>query len=91
MSKVWKNVAATLGLVAVSVVASATTVHVIANGKPSGRASSEITGTEATLSAEEYGFQNAALSLGQRPLGSAPDLTPAAEASVKAVVHIKVQ
>ena len=37
MSKVWKNVAATLGLVAVSVVASATTVHVIANGKPSQR------------------------------------------------------
>ena len=91
MSKVWKNVAATLGLVAVSVVASATTVHVMKNGTPSGRASSEVSGTEATLSASDYGFQNAALSVGQRPIGSAPDLTPAAEASVKAVVHIKVQ
>ena len=91
MSKVWKNVAATLGLVAVSVVASATTVHVMKNGIPSGRASSEVSGTEATLSASDYGFQNAALSVGQRPIGSAPDLTPAAEASVKAVVHIKVQ
>ena len=51
MSKVWKNVAATLGLVAVSVVASATTVHVMKNGIPSGRASSEVSGTEATLTA----------------------------------------
>ena len=91
MSKVWKNVAATLGLVAVSVVASATTVHVIANGRASGRTTSEISGSEVGLSAEEYGFHNTALSLGQRPVGSAPDLTPAAESSVKAVVHIKVQ
>nr|WP_314759662.1 Do family serine endopeptidase [uncultured Porphyromonas sp.] len=91
MSKVWKNVAATLGLVAVSVVASATTVHVIAGGRASGRTTSEIAGSEVGLSAEEYGFHNTALSLGQRPVGSAPDLTPAAESSVKAVVHIKVQ
>ena len=42
-------------------------------------------------SANEYGFQNTAYAIGSRQIGNAPDLTPAAESSVKAVVHIKVK
>lgn len=43
-------------------------------------------------SASNYGFQNTSLALGaDHNIGSAPNLIPAAEASVHAVVHIKVQ
>ena len=40
----------------------------------------------------DYGFKNVALAgMDARPVGAAPDLVPAAESSVHAVVHIKVQ
>ena len=89
MNKILKNSVLVLGLAALSVVASATTVHVLARqAQPS--SSVLVDGTTYTGSdAPNYGFQNAALT--PRTVGSAPDLVPAAESSVKAVVHIKVQ
>ena len=90
MSNVLKKSLAVLGLVGVSIVASATTVHLMTRQASSSSLSWE--GEQSpTLSANEYGFQNTALSMGSRPVGNAPDLTPAAESSVKAVVHIKVK
>ena len=89
MKKILKNSVLVLGLAALSVVASATTVHVLARqAQPSPSVLAD--GTTYTGSdAPNYGFQNAALT--PRTVGSAPDLVPAAESSVKAVVHIKVQ
>ena len=89
MNKILKNSVLVLGLAALSVVASATTVHVLARqAQPSSSVLAD--GTTYTGSdALNYGFQNAALT--PRTVGSAPDLVPAAESSVKAVVHIKVQ
>ena len=82
---------AILGLVAVSVVASATTVHMMARSGKAPVAYDSSFAPEGVTSASEYGFQNTAYALGSRQLGNAPDLTPAAENSVKAVVHIKVK
>lgn len=46
----------------------------------------------ASLNPNEFGFLNTALPFNSTTsIGSAPDLTPAAEASVHSVVHIKVQ
>ena len=89
MNKILKNSVLVLGLAALSVVASATTVHVLARqAQPSSSVLAD--GTTYTGSdAPNDGFQNAALT--PRTVGSAPDLVPAAESSVKAVVHIKVQ
>ena len=89
MNKILKNSVLVLGLAALSVVASATTVHVLARqAQPSSSVLAD--GTTYTGSdAPNYGFQNAALT--PRTVDSAPDLVPAAESSVKAVVHIKVQ
>lgn len=91
MNKILKNSALVLGLAAVSVVASATTVHVLARQAQPGSSLSATLGSEAASGAEAYGFQNTALALAPRSVGNAPDLVPAAESSVKAVVHIKVQ
>ena len=91
MSKVLKKSMAILGLVAVSVVASATTVHMMARSGKVPVAYDSSFAPEGVTSASEYGFQNTAYALGSRQLGNAPDLTPAAESSVKAVVHIKVK
>lgn len=90
MNSVLKKSLIVLGLVGISVVASATTVHVMSR---SGQTTAQSFDGEYSpaLSANEYGFQNTALSTGSRPVGNAPDLTPAAESSVKAVVHIKVK
>ena len=89
MKKILKNSILVLGLTALSVVASATTVHVLARqAQPSSAFLADGT-TYAGSDAPNYGFQNAALT--PRTVGSAPDLVPAAESSVKAVVHIKVQ
>ena len=89
MNKVLKKSLAVFGLVAVSVAASATTVHVLSrnNGNTYSDAGSFVGATTAS----DYGFQNTAYSLNSRQVGNAPDLTPAAESSVKAVVHIKVK
>ena len=91
MSKVLKKSMAILGLVAVSVVASATTVHLMARSGKAPVAYGSSYEPEGVTSASEYGFQNTAYAVGSRQLGNAPDLTPAAESSVKAVVHIKVK
>ena len=91
MNKVLKKSAAVLGLVAVSIAASAATVHVMTRNGGSSSSYTAQSGVEGVTSANEYGFQNAAYSLGSRQIGNAPDLTPAAESSVKAVVHIKVK
>ena len=89
MNKILKNSVLVLGLAALSVVASATTVHVLARqAQPSSSVLADGT-TYTGGDAPNYGFQNAALT--PRTVGSAPDLVPAAESSVKAVVHIKVQ
>lgn len=90
MNSVLKKSLIVLGLVGISVVASATTVHVMSR---SGQTTAQSFDGEYSpaLSANEYGFQNTALSTSSRPVGNAPDLTPAAESSVKAVVHIKVK
>lgn len=90
MSKIWKNVASTTAVVALSVAASATTVWVM-NEKSEGDVRAEVLAQDAKALDESYGFHNTAYSQGTKPLGAAPDLTPAAESSVRAVVHIKVQ
>ena len=46
--------------------------------------------TYGSATDNEYGFHNTALAGQSRAVGSAPDLIPAAESSVHAVVHIKV-
>ena len=91
MNKVLKKSAAVLGLVAVSIAASAATVHVMTRNGGSSSSYTDQSGVESVTSASEYGFQNAAYAIGSRQIGNAPDLTPAAESSVKAVVHIKVK
>ena len=91
MNKVLKKSAAVLGLVAVSIAASAATVHVMTRNGGSSSSYTAQSGLESVTSANEYGFQNAAYAIGSRQIGNAPDLTPAAESSVKAVVHIKVK
>lgn len=47
--------------------------------------------TYGSATDNEYGFHNTALAGQSRAVGSAPDLIPAAESSVHAVVHIKVE
>ena len=91
MNKVLKKSAAVLGLVAVSIAASAATVHVMTRNGGGSSSYTAQSGLESVTSANEYGFQNAAYAIGSRQIGNAPDLTPAAESSVKAVVHIKVK
>ena len=91
MNKVLKKSAAVLGLVAVSIAASAATVHIMTRNGGSSSSYTAQSGVEGVTSANEYGFQNAAYAIGSRQIGNAPDLTPAAESSVKAVVHIKVK
>lgn len=93
MKKVWKNVASLGAVALVSVVASAATYYTL--GKDTqGSVSVEDTNLSplrATPEEEGYGFQNASLSPATQVRAYAPDLTEAAERSVKAVVHIKVE
>lgn len=86
MNKMWKKVATATLVVAVSVVASAATVAVMNSSGQSGATE------DVRLSAAEtdaYGFHNTSMAAVVRQVGSAPDLTVAAESSVRAVVHIK--
>lgn len=89
MNKVWKSIVA-LGLViGVSVVSSAVTVKSMDSSE-----SNEVAffpNTQESLSANEHGFINTSMAISPRQIGSAPDLTEAAERSVKAVVHIKIE
>lgn len=88
MNKAWKY-GATLGAVAlVSVVASAITVRVM---ERSGYSEDTYLQSHRAISASEHGFENTSMAIAPRQLGSAPDLTAAAEMSVKAVVHIKTE
>ncbi|MDY3090038.1 MAG: Do family serine endopeptidase [Porphyromonas sp.] len=89
MNKVWKNIATGGLIVAVSAASSAVTVKSLADNQYN---SSEDRYTSApALSAGEHGFVNTSAAIAPQNLGSAPDLTPAAESSVKAVVHIKTE
>lgn len=91
MNKILKNVAAATAVVTLSIVASATTVWIIQDQNEHGTEQYTLNNEELTPLSDNYGFHNTTYSLGNKPLSSAPDLTPAAEASVRAVVHIKVQ
>lgn len=90
MKKVWKNILMVGFVAAVSVAASTATYYTLnANG---GGVSYDADVTHRTgMSAKEYGFQNTAMAISPQAQGYAPDLTQAAEQSVRAVVHIKVE
>lgn len=87
MNKVGKTLMAGSLIVAVSIAASAITVKTLVPTEEA-REVTNSTPPQA-LTATEYGFANDAQAIAQRQIGSAPDLTKAAESSVKAVVHIK--
>ncbi|MGP1500135.1 MAG: Do family serine endopeptidase [Porphyromonas sp.] len=87
MSNMWKSIASLGAIVAVSVAASAVTVKIMT---PKGSLDN-IYESSYTSTANNHGFENNAVAISPRALGSAPDLTEAAERSVKAVVHIKVE
>ena len=87
MSNMWKSIASLGAIVAVSVAASAVTVKVMT---PKGTLDNTYE-SSYTSTANNHGFENNSLAISPRALGSAPDLTEAAERSVKAVVHIKVE
>lgn len=89
MNKVWKTIAAGGLIVAVSAASSAVTVKTLTNKEA--RTSEDTMLHSSALSASEHGFINTSQAIAPRSLGSAPDLTPAAESSVKAVVHIKTE
>lgn len=87
MNNTWKSLASLGAIVVLSVAASAVTVKVMT---PKGLSEDTYTPNHE-ISASAHGFENTALAIAPRQLGSAPDLTEAAERSVKAVVHIKVE
>lgn len=89
MNKVWKTIATGGLIVAVSVASSAVTVKTL--GESSSSESIVGTANRPAASASEHGFENPAQPISPRQIGSAPDLTLAAESSVKAVVHIKTE
>lgn len=87
MNKVWKNLASLGAIVIISsAVASAVTVNAVS---PSNNSNLNLPTTSGTNNHSD--FANDAVALSPREIGSAPDLTNAAERSVKAVVHIKVE
>lgn len=91
MKKVWKRVASLVLVAGVSVVASTATYYTLNDRGATSVGVSEDRELSSTVEPTEaqYGFRNAALSAEDLKLGTAPDLTKAAERSVKAVVHIK--
>lgn len=89
MNKVWKTIAAGGLIVAVSAASSAVTVKTLTDNQA--QTSEDTMLHSPALSASEHGFINTSQAIAPRTLGSAPDLTPAAESSVKAVVHIKTE
>lgn len=92
MSKVFRNIA-TLGVVAlVSVGASTATYHYLHNGSLSFGHSQDLDLTLRNPSQEAaQSFHNTSMAIPADQRGFAPDLTEAAERSVQAVVHIKVE
>lgn len=83
MNKIWKYAAVTFGIVAVSAVASVSTVAIMNDYRGESAASNE---TE-----NSYGFKQASYALTSGASAGLPNLVDAAEASVHAVVHIKVE
>lgn len=82
---------ATVGMVvAVSVVASSATYYLLNDGQAGRSADVDLTHRGA-MSAQEHGFHNTSMAIAPEARGYAPDLTTAAERSVQAVVHIKVE
>lgn len=95
MKRFWHYALVALLATVVSVIASAALYGVMMK-KQSARMGYLASGGSTPFTSEEmannYGFQNTSLAFdASRPVGSAPDLIPAAEATVHAVVHIKVQ
>ncbi len=92
MSKLIKSIA-TLGVVAlVSVGASTATYRYLHQGSLFGGTSEDLSITLRNPSEESaYAFHNTAMAIPADQRGFAPDLTEAAERSVQAVVHIKVE
>ena len=83
MNKVWKYVTGAFGVAAVSAVASVATVAALGHY----RGESFITdGTE-----NEFGFKQTSYTTTSVASAALPNLVEAAEASVHAVVHIKVE
>ncbi len=89
MNKVWKTIAAGGLIVAVSVASSAVTVKTLNSETRDDNSFSGI--TETPSSDLQHSFENTTQAISPRQIGSAPDLTLAAESSVKAVVHIKIE
>lgn len=90
MKKVWKGIALAGALVCVSVIASATTYHLLDDNRASGY-SGDTFAASSTTAARSHGFENVALAPSVRSGAGMVDLTDAAERSVQAVVHVKVQ
>lgn len=88
MNKVLKTIAAGGVIVAVSVASSAVTVKTLESNNSDAQ---EPNVSATSSSAEASSFANTAQAISPSRIGSAPDLTPAAESSVKAVVHIKTE
>lgn len=90
MKKVWKGVALAGALVCVSVIASATTYHLL-DGNSAGGYNGDVFAVNSSSADRSHGFENASLTSGVRGGAGAVDLTEAAERAVQAVVHVKVQ
>lgn len=94
MRKYWQQIllvvlAVGLGSGAAALVANHTIEKKLSEGQLN--ASSEVA-TVGAINPNDYGFHNAALPFDSRgAIGTAPDLTPAAESTVNSVVHIRVQ
>lgn len=89
-NKFIKTGALALGVVALSMATAAGTYQWMSN-RSAAHPGHDIALVDQHLN--EYGFHNAALSPSYSPaaVGSAPDLVPAAEKAVQAVVHIRVE
>ncbi len=90
MNQVLKRLASASAVVAVSVVASTATFYALNGGTRRGL-SADMDLTVRDHSALAHGFQNSSMAISPQNRGFAPDLTDAAERSVQAVVHIKVE
>lgn len=85
MKKVWKISSAILGVTLLSMAVTAGTYTLLNNRDQKSR-------TEIRRGIDDDAFQNTSFALtSNRGVGTAPDLIPAAEASVHSVVHVKIE
>lgn len=95
MKKIWQY--AIIALLSAGIggaVAAGVSNRIVKSNLPEGQAYMASGSKEAPSSIDpnEYGFKNASLAFDNvKSIGSAPDLVPAAEASIHSVVHIRVQ